>query len=86
MKPQEKEQLLSKKTGKYRIMEPQRKEQFLKNVKQKYDEMEPIAMRQKITKQKERRKVSASKAHDLEHYLTQFKQKNRKGLLCVFSM
>ena len=42
-----------------------KKNQFLKNVKQKYDEMEPIAKRRKLTKQKERRKVNASKIHDL---------------------
>ena len=44
-------------------------------MKQKYDDMEPVSKLQKLTKQKEARKVSASKMHNLDHYLTLFNKK-----------
>ena len=86
MEPQEKEELLSKYAEKYRTMDARDKRQLLNNMKQKYDDMEPVSKLQKLTKQKEARKVSASKMHNLENYLTLFNEKIREGPYYVCSV
>ena len=55
-------------------------------MKQQYDNMEPVAKKQKLAQQRETREAESRCIHDLNHYVTVFKNMIKQGPYYVCSV